>query len=428
MKKVLMVAYAFPPVGGAGVQRVVKFIKYFREFGWTADAVTVQNPSVPLVDESLLRELPSDCTVFRSKTLEPSYSVKSSMKSSCDGKKSFKAKVVDIAKKCASNVLLPDAQVLWWPHTFFLVRKLLKDRNHSVVFVSGPPFSTFFLVVFLAKSYGIPAVIDYRDEWSFSRDNWENAVKTPFARFIDSWMENYVVKNAKAITVASPYYEQSFKERFPFAEGKIHTITNGYDPADFEGIDFFQEPEKADDSITILYTGTVWRATSFQAFLEGVRALANDGPTAARRLRLRIIGRIVQEELAVIDQLKRYIQVEILDYLPHEEIFQEMLSADVLLLTLSDLPGAGKIIPGKTFEYLATPLSVLAIVPDGVTVDIIKNEQNVHIALPGDPDSIHNILRDFLKEPPIRERRAGVEKYSRAHLTKTLVDLFNKFV
>ena len=425
MKKVLMVAYAFPPVGGAGVQRIVKFIKYLNEFCWSADAVSVQNPSVPLVDDSLRRELPSDCTVFRSKTFEPSYAVKSSVKNSSDGKMSLKSWLVDSAKKCANSILLPDAQLLWWPHTFFLIRKLLKGRSYSVIFVSGPPFSTFPLVVFVAKLHGIPAIVDYRDEWSFSRDNWENSAKTPLARLIDSWMENYVVRNAMAITVASPEYELSLKDRFPAADGKIITITNGYDPADFAGIDFFQEKDNKDGSVTILYTGTVWRATSFQGLLEGIRILAHADLAASKKLVLRIVGRIVPEELPVIAEMQHYIHVETIDYLPHTEIFKEMAAADVLLLTLSDLPGAGKIIPGKTFEYLAAPLPVLAIVPNGVTADIVRNEKNVSTALPGDHNSICNFLRNILNEPPKRESREGIEKYSRPHLTQTLVELFN---
>ncbi|MFZ4859891.1 MAG: glycosyltransferase [Desulfuromonadaceae bacterium] len=428
MRKVLIISYNFPPVGGGGVQRAVKFIKYFSAFNWTADAVSALNPSVPLVDESLLRDLPSDCVIFRSKTLEPSYAMKSSMKGSVSGKKNIKSRLVSIAKRCVSNLLLPDAQVLWWPHTFFLISRLMKQRNHSVVFVSGPPFSTFVLVVLLSKIHGVPAVIDYRDEWSFSRDNWENAIKSPFAKLIDSWLENYVVSNASAITVASPYYERSIKERYPAATGKIHTITNGFDPTDFEGTDFLLETQKTDDSITILYTGTVWRATSFQAFLDGVRALVADSPISVKRLRLRIVGRIVQEEFSVIEQLKNLIKIEMVDYLPHNEIFKEMAAADLLLLTLSDLPGADKIIPGKTFEYLASPLPVLAIVPNGVTVDIIKNEKNVFISLPGDSETIKLILCDFLNNKHKKEIRTGIEKYSRPELTRKLVGLFNQVV
>jgi glycosyltransferase involved in cell wall biosynthesis len=426
MKKVLMVAYAFPPVGGAGVQRVVKFIKYLKTHGWSADAVSVLNPSVPLVDESLLRELPPDCTVFRSKTYEPSYAVKASMKNSDAGaRKSLKSRLISLVKKVANNILLPDAQVLWWPHTFLLLGKLLKQNNYATVLVSGPPFSTFFLVAFIAKRYGVPAVIDYRDEWSFSRDNWENTVKTSFARFVDAWMEGYVVRNAKVITVASPYYERTLKERFPTAADKIHTITNGYDPEDFAGVDFFSAPERSDGRFTLLYTGTVWRATSFKGLLGGVRLLAANYPDKAARLNLRILGRTVQEEFDTIDQLKALIHVETRDYVPHEEIFQELASADGLLLTLADLPGAGKIIPGKVFEYLATPLPVLAIVPEGVTVDILRDEKNVQMAVPGDATAISTMLLSLLDASQAKSVRDGVEKYSRPHLTGKLVNLFN---
>jgi len=424
MKKALMVAYQFPPVGGAGVQRVVKFIKYLGVFGWGADAVTVLNPSVPVIDMSLLRELPPECSVFRTKTYEPSYSAKISIKTSGRGDKTLKSFFACIVKKCASYILLPDAQVLWWPHTLVLLSRLLKEKKHDVVFVSGPPFSTFFITVFIAKRYGIPVVIDYRDEWSFSRDNWENSVKTPLARLIDSWMEQYVIKYSRAITVASPYYKISLEKMFPFSSGKIKTITNGYDPKDFEKIDFDSENNRNNSSFTIVYTGTVWRATSLAPFMEGVCILSEKEPSIASQIKLRIIGRIVAEESHIIEQLKKHIQVETLNYLPHEEIFPEIVSADLLLLTLSDLDGAGKIIPGKTFEYLAAPIPVLAVIPEGVTSEIIKNEKNVFIISPGDSNRIAEVLGTLVKNPCERTRRDGIEKYSRPYLTKQLVELF----
>jgi glycosyltransferase involved in cell wall biosynthesis len=425
MRKVLVVAYAFPPVGGAGVQRVVKFLKYMKKLGWSGDAVSVLNPSVPVVDDSLLLDLPSDCTVYRSKTLEPSYAVKASVNAAAGQQPTLKSRVTALVKKVASQVLLPDPQVLWWPHTFLLLRRILKKRQHDVVFVSGPPFSSFFLTVVTAKLYRVPTVIDYRDEWSFSRVNWENSAKSALARLVDAWMERHVVRNCDAITVASPFYERSLKSRFPFAAQKIHTITNGFDPEDFADVSF-PASDAVQQKTTILYTGTVWKATSFQGFEEGIRLLAREDRLLADKTRLCVVGRILKEEQSTIDRLRRYIEVVTVDYLPHEKIFREMAAADLLLLTLSDLPGAEKIIPGKTFEYLATPIPILAVIPKGVTAEIVGAQKNVFVAEPNDPHAIKDALVSVIGRQCPKEFRDGIEEYNRFFLARKLADLLER--
>ncbi len=417
MKKVLIIAYSFPPVGGAGVQRPVKFVKYLRNFGWEPIVLTVANPSVPVIDETLLKDIPLGTKIYNAKTLEPSYKQKQLVaKPSGRG-----AGVKSWIKQLALTLLIPDVQVLWWPGLIKTLSTAIRTEKPDCLFVTAPPFSSFLSVVLMGKLFGIPVVLDYRDEWSFSRDNWENAVKTSIARKIDSWMEGYVVRNAQLITVASPYYERTLKKRFIKVANKIHTITNGYDPEDFAGVDFFSAPERPDGRFTLLYTGTVWRATSFKGLLGGVRLLAANYPDKAARLNLRILGRIVQEEFDTIEQLKTLIHVETRDYVPHEEIFQELASADGLLLTLADLPGADKIIPGKVFEYLATPLPIMAIVPEGVTKAIVKDETSVLIAQPSEPKQIYDSLIELLEKSQTKELRLEIQKYSRPFLTEKLV-------
>lgn len=425
MKKVLIVAYGFPPVGGAGVQRPVKFVKYLRNFGWEPAVLTVENPSVPLIDETLAKDIPEGVKIHLARTMEPSYKLKqAAAKTTSNAGFSIKG----LVKKAVAMLLIPDIQVLWWPGLFARLKSVVKAEQPACIFVTAPPFSSFIPVVVVGKLLDVPVILDYRDEWSFSRDNWENAVKTPLARMVDSWMERHVVKHAQAITVASPYYKASLEQMFPFAAGKIHTITNGYDPDDFAGIDFSANRSRNDATITIVYTGTVWRATSFAPFLEGVRMLAAKDQDITARIKLRIIGRIVAEETEIIEELKKLVRVETTNYLPHEEIFPEIVAADLLLLTLTDLPGAGKIIPGKTFEYLAAPIPVLALIPEGVTAEIVGHEKNVHVIQPGDAQKIAEILCQLVKQPAERAQREGIEKYGRPHLTKQLTNLIEMFV
>jgi len=422
MKKVLMVAYSFPPVGGAGVQRPIKFVKYLREFGWEPVVLTVKNPSVPVVDESLLKDIPEGVKIYKARTFEPSYQTK---KGYTDSKKGLLSPVKSIVKKLVANLLLPDVQVLWWPALTMKLVSIIRYEKPDCLFVTAPPFSSFVPVVLIGRLFRVPVVVDFRDEWSFSRQNWENAQKNIFSNFIDVVMERTVVMNTTAITVASPYYQTSLEKQYPFALHKVHTITNGYDPDDFVDVDFSKSNKLDSDYFTIVYTGTIWRATSLEPFLRGVSELVETAPDIIAKIKLRIIGRIVEEEINILESLRELISVETVDYLPHEKIFPEMTSADLLLLTLSDLPGAEKIIPGKTFEYLAAKKSILAVIPSGVTSELIEDETNVFIVDPSNHGRISEILIKIVGNNMIGSTREGIEKYSRSNLTIKLCDVFN---
>ena len=126
MKKVAIIAYGFPPVGGAGVQRPVKFVKYLREFGWEPVVLTVGNPSVPVIDTSLLHDIPENVAVYRAKTLEPSYRAKNVLAHAGSG---LGATLKRLLKYCFSSLLLPDVQVLWWPYLIVYLIKVIKNEK-----------------------------------------------------------------------------------------------------------------------------------------------------------------------------------------------------------------------------------------------------------------------------------------------------------
>ncbi len=194
MKKVLIISYNFPPVGGAGVQRPVKFVKYLRDFGWEPVVLSVANPSVPVTDESLLKDIPSSVKLYRAKTLEPSYSVKNRI---AHHDANWLDKSFSLLKKTVSPFILPDVQILWWPGLLLKLLIILLYEKPDVLFVSAPPFSSFVPVVSISRLFRVPAVLDYRDEWSFSRENWENSIKSSLARKLDYKLERYVCNNVR---------------------------------------------------------------------------------------------------------------------------------------------------------------------------------------------------------------------------------------
>ncbi|MCM0083374.1 hypothetical protein L4X63_17455 [Geomonas sp. Red32] len=428
MRKALIVSYNFPPVGGAGVQRPVKFVKYLRETGWEPMVLSVENPSVPVLDHSLLADIPEGVKVFRARTLEPSYAAKSRVSQASGGVKKLLAR---LAKKVVGQFLLPDLQVLWWPGlTRELIRILWREKP-ELVFVSAPPFSSFIPVVLVARLFGIPSVLDYRDEWSFSRQTWENSVKGGLATTVDRFLEWLAVSCCRKLVAANTSYVDAIEQSFPKAAmGKGAVITNGYDEEDLADL---VPTVREDGRIRITYAGTVWKATSLATFLCGLEMFLEGDPSGrlADRLSVEIFGRVVDDEMASVERLaERYPGVITLHgYAEHRTIMSELAASDLLLLTLSNLPGAEKIITGKAFEYMAAGRHILAIVPPGETAELLRgNYRNLTLIESGRSEEVLQALRDLTESAgKLREAEPeDVSRFTRRNLTAELAKVFDE--
>ena len=295
-KRVLVVTYNFPPVGGAGVQRVTKFVKYLPQFGWEPTVLTTENPSVPVLDESLLADIPPQTVVVKARTLEPGYALKrfvsggnealavKQAKSSleCDDSSSLSllSRACQLAQKLtdyirhrgkeggnefphskgslssgptgrttvaaksfvkrtlrgAANVLLqPDPQVLWNPQAIEAGLRALGQRKHDAIFVTAPPFSSFLIGAELARRTGLPLVLDYRDEWSISNSYLENKRLGWLSRTWQQHQQSLVVRAASALIATTRHSAESLQEvaRAASCRPLVTHIYNGFDSADF---------------------------------------------------------------------------------------------------------------------------------------------------------------------------------------------------
>lgn len=427
MNKVLIVAYAFPPVGGGGVQRPVKFVKYLRHFNWEPLVLTVDDPPVPLRDESLMGDIPQDVRVYRARTLEPTHSAKKQYVAS--GEKQADFNVKGLLRRIFANLLLPDVQVLWWPGLITQLVKVIRLERPDCLFVTAPPFSSFIPVVAIGKLFGIPVIIDYRDEWLYSRQVWENAVKTPFAFWLDREMERFVVKNCHVLVAVNASYIESLYSNYPHLDKeKTKVITNGYDHDDFVHV---KKSVRTGNVVNMVYAGTVWNGNSLEPLVIALKKLLEGQPAYAELLQIHVYGRVVdsQQEYLQDQSVSRLLQLH--GYLDHSRVLEEMFSADVLLLTMTDLAGAEKIILGKVFEYLATGKHILAIVPKGETQRILEaNSCKLHLLHPDDTDGIITALKTIVDDIESTRKRSNnqVEQFSRYNLTKELVTVFDNAV
>jgi hypothetical protein len=243
-RRVLLIAYQFPPVGGAGVQRAVKFVKYLPGFGWRATVLTVANPSVPVLDRSLAADVPAGTEVRRARTFEPGYALKAAVSAGggvgrAGGMASgARGAVKGMARRLANLALQPDPQVLWRPCAVREGMRTLREAPHAAIMATGPPFSSFLVAARLARRSGLPLLLDYRDEWGISNAYLENKRVGPVSRSLQGRMQAAVVRRAGALVDTTDHSAAELRRVRDEAgsSARVDCISNGYDPDDFPDV------------------------------------------------------------------------------------------------------------------------------------------------------------------------------------------------
>jgi glycosyltransferase involved in cell wall biosynthesis len=380
--RALVVSYAFPPVGGAGVQRVLKLVKYLPSHGVVPSVLTVENPSVPLHDASLERDIPASTEILRAPTLEPSYSTKQlAWNVAAETSLGFVAREKKRLLKLGRQLLVPDPQVLWLPGASrALAQRLFSERADDVVFISGPPFSQFLLALLGRLRQRAAIVLDYRDEWTTTQGVYEMGNSARAGAFL----ERAILRRAHAVTTATEAFRSELLARFAFLDpGCVHAIPNGYDPEDFPD----PLPSPPTDRFVLTYLGTVFRLTSARGLLEAVRLLHAREPALANLLELRFIGRIVETEASSFAGTEA-LGVRRSGYLDHEQAVAELARSHAVLCILDDVPGARRIYPAKIFEIMYLGRPCLALTPEGALATLVRRHQLGDVVAPRDPEAI----------------------------------------
>jgi hypothetical protein len=424
--RALIVAYAFPPTGGAGVGRPLKLVKYLGLHDVRAAVLTASNPSVPVQDASLLRDVPDDVEIVRVRTFEPGYAVKKAGWSAEGASKetsapSLKKRAARWAVNAGRQALVPDPQVLWQPAAQLALARRLARGADDVVLISAPPFSQFLLAPLARARPGVGVVLDYRDEWSTVREVFEMKATLP-AR-AGAAMEARLVRAAHMITTATEAFRQNILARFPFLDpAQVVSIPNGYDPADFPAA--LPGPPPDAQQLTLTYAGTLFKLTSARGLLGGIRRLHSAEPALARRLRVRFLGRIVDTELDYFEGSEA-LGVERTGYVPHDEVTRALASSHLALCILDEAPFVERVYPAKIFELMHLAVSfglrTLTLSPPGALADLVSQHRVGPLLGPRDEAGIARFLeaelRAFAAGPRAApERPVGVERYDRRAL------------
>ncbi len=400
-----MVAYVFPPAGGAGVQRVTKFVKYLPEFGWKCSVLTVANPSVPVFDGSLADDIPEVTLVRRARTLEPGYALKNVVSAGADaecGSRSnissrFKRWIKRTVRHAGNAILQPDAQVLWYPAAVNEGEKLLSEQPHDAIFVTAPPFSAFLIGAELSRRSGLPLVVDYRDEWGISNRYQENRQKSGLSHWLQNRMQRRVLRQASAAIATTRRSAESVAEavRNAGSTASVTAIYNGYDAADIGPTTHQPQTDTSlDRRLRLAYVGTLWNLTSIAPIVAALLQLTESVPELAARIELVVAGRRTVEQDALLDQLQATpCQIVREGYVDHARAIEIMRSADAQCLLLSDVAEAERVVPAKTFEYLALQRPILSITPPGEVRDILTECPFATVFAPGNIAGIADYLQ-----------------------------------
>ena len=438
-KKILIISYYWPPAGGPGVQRWLKFVKYLPDFGWEPTVFIPENPSYPIVDETLQKDVPKNLKMIKTKIWEP-YQL--AEKFGKDNKK-FKAGQFDVGENQSwkaklsifvrGNFFIPDARVFWVKPSVEFLEKYLKVNHYDVLVTTGPPHSLHLIGLNLKKKLpNLKWIADFRDPWT-EISYYKHLKLTKIADKKHRKLESEVFKNAD-ITLATSYTDA---ENFRKKGANAFCITNGFDVDASTTLSMTEENSKtlplsnSTTKFTLSYIGVLEQLRNPEILWETLNDLVQENADFKNDFQLKFVGRLDDKILQKIESSPLKNNLTNLGYQTHDVALKHMQDSTVLLMTNFPQESSKGIIPGKIFEYLATGKTILSFGPKDADVEKILNETKAgkHFGYDEKENLKKFILESYenWKSGTLNQNAENIEQFSRKNLTQKLVDLMNKW-
>ena len=434
MKKVLILTYYWPPSGGAGVQRWLKFTKYLKRYGWEPIIYTAENGEMPVVDMSLLKDVPEELTILKTPIWEHYQLYKRFIGRKKDDKinASFLSenKKAGLSEKISiwirGNFFIPDARKFWIKPSINYLENYIIKNNIEYIISSGPPHSMHLIALGLKNKFtSLKWVADFRDPWT-NIDFYDKLMLTKRSNNKHHSRELKVLTTADIILSIGKGMSDEFLNIYQKSGGKninkFKVISNGFDTDDIKTSDIVK-----DRKFSIAHIGTLVKDRNPIVLWKVLKKLTDTRDDFRSQLEIKLVGKV---DIFVKEQLENYGLINFvkkIEYLPHSEVIIEQQKSKVLLLLINNTKNAKDILTGKFFEYMASGSPILAIGPlDGELADIIKQTQTGLISNFEDEITLEkNILNLFVNQS-IQTNGEEVIKYSREELTKKLCELLNE--
>jgi glycosyltransferase involved in cell wall biosynthesis len=430
MKKVLIISYYWPPSGGAGVQRWLKFVKYLRLYGWEPVVYVPENPEYPELDTTLFRDVPEGLEILRQPIREPYNAYKRLMGQKKDQKinaaflseKKKNRLLEKISVWIRGNLFIPDARKFWIRPSVNFLSTYLKNHPVDAIVSTGPPHSMHLIAMPLAARFNKPWLADFRDPWT-SIDFYKDLMLTRWADHKHHRLEIEVLRNASAVTVIS--------NTMAAASRSIHdrhydVITNGFDSEDIKML----PPPVPDLKFSIAHIGTLVSSRNPGTLWKALGELLEEVPGFADNLEIKLVGKVDFIVTKAIEQAGLQHFVRKIDYMPHDEVVKCQQQSQVLLLIINNTPNAKMILTGKFFEYLAAKRPILCLgPPDGDAAAILDaTAAGLHAGFDDTNAMKRNVLAYYNQylAGTLNVDPEGISQYSRRELTRTLASILDR--
>lgn len=420
MHKILVITYYWPPAGGPGVQRWLKFVKYLRNFGIEPIVYIPQNPSYPIIDENLVSEIPEGIQILKQPIKEPYAwaSLLSKKKTKTISSGIIQEKKPSIVEKTLlwirGNLFIPDARKFWIKPSIKYLSEVIEKEEIKTIITSGPPHSLHLIGLGLKKQQEIQWITDFRDPWtSIGYHNKLRLSKSSERKH--KALERAVLVGCDKVVVTSATTKTEFEQ---ITSKPIEVITNGFD----ETLDSIA----LDTDFTISHVGSLLTGRNPIALWKALKELVEENVAFKNQLKIQLAG-VVGEE--VVESIRSYgldSYVQRLGYLSHEKVLKIQQRSQVLLLLEIDSEETKGIIPGKLFEYLNAKRPILAVGPNGWEAGkIVEETGSGQICNQSDKTALKNVLLNWFDKyetGALHFNSEGIEKYHRKELTKVLAN------
>lgn len=426
-RRVLVLAYYFPPMGLSGVQRTAKFVKYLPRFGWQPTVVTCHPRGYFAYDVPLLEEIEAaGIEIHRTASWDPT-------------RLFGRREVVDLPPESARRafsrmsqaIFVPDNKIGWWIPARRKARAVLRETPFDLIFASAPPYTAHLVGGGLARSSGLPLVLDFRDDWV---GNPRHAYPTRLHRALSSFLERRALQSADRIIVINEIIRRNLAARNPDAAASHEAVVipQGFDPDDLRVAPSIPGLPAHADTFTLVYCGVFYDAQSPEPFLRALADVVTRRAGLKSRIKAVFVGLLPESAKKLAEALGLAEAVHHTGYLPHHEAVACLRAADVLWMTVGRSEGAESISTSKLYEYFGTEKPILGLVPPGAARDALSRYGASEVV---DPDAISEIsagierlFQLWTADRLPRPARDFVDAFNRERLTERLAHQFDRAI
>ncbi len=432
LRKVLIITYYWPPGGGAGVQRWLKFVKYLRDYGWEPVVYTPEDGEMPVIDPSLEKDVPPGITILKQPIWEPYNSYKKFIGQKkgekintgflTENKKPKRAE--KLAVWIRGNFFIPDARKFWVKPSIKFLLSWLRENKVDAIVSTGPPHSMHLIAMGLKDKLGLPWLADFRDPWT-NIDFYPELMLTAASDRKHHRLEKEVLTKADRVLSIGNKMSEELADILGNEKEKFSTISNGYDTDDLQS----GSGLVMDKKFSLAHIGTLVRSRNPEALWKVLAALVKENKTFAEDLEIKLVGKVDIQVMQSIENNHLLPFLNKIEYLPHADVIRAQQQSQVLLLLVNDTKNAGGILTGKFYEYLSAQRPVICVGPEkGEIVDAFKETNCGKISGFRDEITLRNNILGYyksFKEGTLVSTSVNIEKYSRKELTRELALLLD---